>query len=94
MNKTAALRINVTGHVQGVGFRYSAQQKASCLNLTGWVRNEADGSVEICCEGSPSNIALFLDWLDSGGPPYSRISGVNHYSVKYTGAFSRFSVEY
>ncbi len=90
----AACRINVTGRVQGVGFRYTAQQKASRLGLTGWVRNERDGSVEIYCEGNPQKIAQLLDWLEAGGPSYSRISGIDQHPVKPQGTFSRFSVEY
>ena len=89
-----ALRINVTGRVQGVGFRYSTQQKASRLGLFGWVRNERDGSVEIYCEGRAGPIAALLDWLETGGPAYSRISGINHYKAQPQGVFSRFSVEY
>lgn len=91
---SAAVRINVTGRVQGVGFRYTTQQKASRLGLTGWVRNERDGSVEIHAEGAPERIAALLDWLDSGGPAYSRISRIEHYSVQPQDVFSRFSVEY
>ena len=89
-----AIRINVTGRVQGVGFRYSTQQKASRIGLTGWVRNERDGSVEILCEGSARQIADLLDWLEAGGPSYSRIDRIEHYPAGPQGVFSRFSVEY
>ena len=89
-----ALRINVTGRVQGVGFRYTTQQKALRLGLTGWVRNERDGSVEIMCEGTAEQIAALLDWLEAGGPSHSRIVGIEHYTLEPKGVFSRFSVEY
>lgn len=92
--RDAALRINVTGRVQGVGFRYTTVQKASRLGLKGWVRNEGDGSVEIHCEGPPERIAALLDWLDAGGPSYAQIRGVSHYKAVVQGTFSRFSVEY
>lgn len=91
---TAAIRINVTGRVQGVGFRYTAQQKASRLRLTGWVRNERDGSVAIYAEGLPRQLADLLDWLEAGGPPASRINSIDHFQVEALGTFSRFSVEY
>lgn len=39
------------GRVQGVGFRFTAYQKAGELGLTGWVCNLADGSVEACFQG-------------------------------------------
>ncbi len=41
----------VEGHVQGVGFRYFVLTKAQHLNLTGWVRNTAEGNVEVMAEG-------------------------------------------
>ena len=42
-----------TGSVQGVGFRYRAQYAARSLELTGWVRNEEDGSVTLEVQGAP-----------------------------------------
>ncbi len=93
-NRLRAYRINVTGMVQGVGFRYTTLQKASRLGLTGWVRNERDGSVEIYCEGADEKINLLFKWLDAGGPSYSRIDLIEKFSVQPKGTFSRFSVEY
>ena len=48
------------GRVQGVGFRYRAYYAARENNVTGWVRNEYDGSVEMEAEGSPENIENML----------------------------------
>ena len=90
----SAVSIRVEGRVQGVGFRYNAQRKASALSLTGWVRNERDGSVALVCEGGAAAIAAFLDWLEGGGPPHSRISRIDYFRIKPTGCFSRFSVDY
>ena len=44
------------GHVQGVGFRYSAHHLAEMLRLTGWVRNEYDGSVIVEIQGDRASI--------------------------------------
>ncbi len=41
------------GYVQGVGFRYNAMYLAKNLKLTGWVRNERDGSVTLEAQGEP-----------------------------------------
>ena len=41
----------IHGHVQGVYFRQTTQQTAQKLELTGWVRNNADGTVEVIAEG-------------------------------------------
>lgn len=51
------------GRVQGVGFRYHATYKARELELTGWVRNEDDGSVEMEVQGDPDRINLLLLYL-------------------------------
>ena len=48
---TKRVQMTVRGRVQGVFFRASAQREARRLGLTGWVRNRADGSLEIVAEG-------------------------------------------
>lgn len=56
----------VTGIVQGVAFRWSARDRASELNLTGWVRNRRDGSVEAVFEGEKDDIEQMLAWCNHG----------------------------
>ncbi|MCL2880379.1 MAG: acylphosphatase [Treponema sp.] len=63
---TAALHARVQGRVQGVGFRYSALREAERYDLSGWVKNTADGEVEVWVEGHPDNIAQFAVWLRQG----------------------------
>lgn len=46
------LAIRFTGRVQGVGFRMTAKSLAQELGLTGWVRNESDGSVSMEAQGT------------------------------------------
>lgn len=48
------------GRVQGVGFRFTTYQKATALNLTGWVRNLYDGSVEACFQGEETKIQQLI----------------------------------
>lgn len=62
------LVIRVTGKVQGVAFRASAAQKARMLALTGFVRNEPDGSVYIEVEGDPEVLNEFVAWCNLGPP--------------------------
>ena len=52
-----------TGHVQGVGFRYKANYIAEQLRLTGFVKNEYDGSVTLEIQGNEQEIYLFLKTL-------------------------------
>ncbi|KQV08081.1 acylphosphatase [Leifsonia sp. Root112D2] len=59
-------RIVVHGQVQGVGFRYSARQRASSLNLAGFVRNAPNGVVEAEIEGDEVAVQQMLDWLRHG----------------------------
>jgi len=57
---TVRAHIFYTGRVQGVGFRYTAEGLATGLKLTGWVKNLADGRVEMMCEGSRAKIERLL----------------------------------
>jgi acylphosphatase len=76
-----------------VGFRYSALMEAKRLGLTGWVRNDDDGSVEVHAEGDPADLSLFATWLDSG-PPGAYVERVDLHPTKATGYYSDFIVEF
>jgi len=67
-----AFYARVCGRVQGVGFRYSAIMEARRLGVNGWVRNAADGDVEVWAEGTPEKLGQFLSWLRHG-PQYARV---------------------
>lgn len=57
-------RINFQGLVQGVGFRYKAKYLAKSMGLTGWVRNEMDGTVTLEIQGRPQLIDKMLYGLN------------------------------
>jgi acylphosphatase len=61
-----ARRVVVRGRVQGVGFRWSAMSEGNRLGLGGWVRNLADGGVEVHAQGDPSAVAALVEWLRQG----------------------------
>lgn len=65
-DKVERLHALIEGHVQGVGYRYFAMERAQRLRLTGWVRNLATGEVEVEAEGSTSDLELFLEELKRG----------------------------
>lgn len=69
------MHFTVSGRVQGVGFRYRTCDKASALDLTGWVRNMANGNVEGVAQGREQNLEIFRKWLKHG-PPNARVSRV------------------
>ncbi|MBD3183980.1 acylphosphatase [Candidatus Poribacteria bacterium] len=59
------------GRVQGVGFRYTVQKRASALALKGYVRNLRDGRVEILAQGSQERVEKLVEFLkNSPGMSY------------------------
>lgn len=68
-------QIRVTGVVQCVGFRWFAQQNASRLGLTGWVRNQPDGSVAMEVQGDERAVDAFMAEV-SHGPRYAQVDSV------------------
>jgi acylphosphatase len=71
----ARLHLIVSGRVQGVGFRFSAYDKAKELALAGWVRNLAGGEVEIIAEGRHEDLQMLAVWAHQG-PPSANVTGV------------------
>ncbi len=65
-------RIRFYGRVQGVGFRYTAKWAAQSLGLTGWVKNESDGSVSMEVQGGENSINRMLEHINAGS--YIKIS--------------------
>lgn len=55
-----------SGHVQGVGFRYRARYAADGLGITGWVRNEWNGTVEMEAQGTEEQINQLLKMINRG----------------------------
>jgi acylphosphatase len=70
------IRARVTGQVQGVFYRASTVERADELGLVGWVRNCADGAVEMEAEGTVDRIEQLLAWCRRG-PPAARVAGVH-----------------
>jgi len=90
MNHTGA-EIVIRGVVQGVGYRYYCYRRAVNLQLTGWVKNDADGSVFVLAEGDRSAVEALIDELKVG--PHS--ASVNSLSTKWlpsTGQYKSFEV--
>lgn len=85
------LEATVRGRVQGVGYRWFVVSNAKQLRLTGWTRNESDGSVSVVAEGS----AEALDALAAAlrrGPSGASVSDVDVRRLSATGEFKSFGI--
>jgi len=66
-----------SGTVQGVGFRYTCRQYAEEFELAGWVKNLADGRVELMAEGPKGDINRFIKSIDKHFDGYIRNKDVD-----------------
>ena len=82
-----AVEAHVTGRVQGVSFRWYAQEQARRLGLTGWVRNEPDGSVRLHAEGETEAVDALVAWCHEG-PSMARVRDVSVRAATATGSTS------
>jgi len=78
-----AVRVRVTGRVQGVAFRWHARE----LGVVGWVQNLEDGSVEAHVEGAREAVEALIAWLHEG-PALSRVERVTTVAVCLEGGAS------
>lgn len=76
INNIRRASITVLGRVQRVFFRDSTTRKARKLNLTGWVKNESDGSVKIIAEGEEENLKKLIEWAKRG-PLLAKVDGID-----------------
>jgi len=89
----AAVKVVVSGLVQGVGYRYYAIGEARRLGLVGCVKNLPSGEVEAYAEGDRGLLEELLKALKIG-PPSADVSGVQVEWQKPQGNYKRFGIEY
>ncbi|MDE6365869.1 MAG: acylphosphatase [Lachnospiraceae bacterium] len=68
-----------TGRVQGVGFRYRAKYAANGMGITGWAKNEYDGSVEMEVQGAEEAINKMLVMINKSD--YIVIESIESYEI-------------
>jgi len=83
----------ISGRVQGVCFRANTWEKACSLELTGWVRNLPDGSVEAVFEGEKAAVEAMREWCRTGTPP-ARVDRLKAEEESPTGEFTGFEIVY
>ncbi len=89
----AAVRLLVSGIVQGVFFRDFTAHNARVLGITGYVRNLADGSVEVFAEGERGSLGMLIEHLRAG-PPRAVVKNINISWSTYTGEYTDFTIKY
>lgn len=90
---TKQLSARIHGRVQGVGFRHFTKARARKLDVTGWVRNEPDGSVRLEAEGDEAALSSLLDAVREG-PRAARVDTVDADWDDATPSFDEFGVRY
>ncbi|HEY6118636.1 MAG TPA: acylphosphatase [Pyrinomonadaceae bacterium] len=87
-----ARKFLIRGDVQGVGYRFFAQRAAARHQVTGYVRNRDDGTVEAWAEGPVENVEAFKNDLATG-PQYATVHHVEELNLDPTGEYSSFRIE-
>lgn len=87
------LHATVHGRVHGVGFRAATQAEANRLNVTGWVANRWDGTVEVVAEGADDALRRLERWLQHGPPP-AHVERVDTIWRDGDGAFRGFQIRH
>jgi len=90
MTKVRA-EVRVTGRVQGVWFRQSTKKAAEQCGVSGWCRNNPDGSVKAVFEGEESAVKSVLEWCKDG-PELARVDDLNIEMEEPTGEFEQFFI--
>lgn len=90
--KTRATVI-VRGRVQGVAFRHHTSQAALRHDVTGWVKNLSDGSVQACFEGEAEDVQAMVEWCRRG-PDLAQVDELIEQREHYSGEFSGFAIRY
>ena len=70
-----AVRLTIVGRVQGVGYRDWAVRSGRRFGLAGWVRNRADGAVEVLVAGDDTTVAQMIEACRKG-PPLAEVDRI------------------
>jgi acylphosphatase len=90
-SRTQARRFIVRGRVQGVGFRWFVEREAHIFQISGWVRNNPDGSVEVLASGTREQLAGLRSRLREG-PRAARVDSVEELETDPVAGLNSFQV--
>ena len=86
-----AVTLQITGRVQNVGFRYNTRRKAEEFQISGFVKNQPDGSVYVEAAGEEENLDRFMLWCQKG-PTWARVDDVKIQKIPHQ-EYEGFSVK-
>ncbi len=93
MSDKKAVRVIISGRVQGVFFRKRTEETADLHQVTGWVRNRRDGKVEAFFEGDADKVDRVLEWCRKG-PSMAEVAGLEISDESYAHKYDDFSIRY
>jgi acylphosphatase len=93
MSEKKQIHALVSGRVQGVGYRYFVQKRATRLQLVGQVRNLGDGRVEVVAEGDEHDLQQLIQQLQQG-PSFGYVQNVEVHWLPAGGTFQDFDITY
>ena len=91
MEENLRIHLIITGRVQAVWYRGSAQKTARRLGLSGWVRNLPDNSVELVAEGPTGQLDKLVKWCQEG-PPLAHVTDIRTKRSPARGEFLSFEM--
>lgn len=85
--------LNVSGRVQGVGFRFFVQQTALNLNISGWVKNEYDGTVSMEIQAEPQILDKLIEKIKKGNG-ISKVTQITEENLEVVKGEKKFVINY
>ncbi|HWR83806.1 MAG TPA: acylphosphatase [Candidatus Deferrimicrobium sp.] len=89
----AGVQLTIRGMVQGVGYRYWCYRQATELGVTGWVKNNRDGTVAVMAEGDRGLLEELIGQLKVG-PSHAQVTDIVVTWTAFTGRYTRFDVSF
>jgi acylphosphatase len=86
MAEKARISLKIHGRVQGVFFRIETKKQADVLDLTGWVKNNNDGSVRCLIEGDKDKLEKLINWCKIGSDS-AKVNNIEVEWLPYQGEF-------